>query len=272
MVPRMTTLKETTVDTARSIEAKMARMFGAHERILVLPVDHGMALGNVSGLDDPVGLVLDFLKVEGVNGVLASLPVGRRLSQAGMAEDRFRLVTLDSALGGGDGSIWQVRVTRAADAAEENCDAVKVLMAWEDDLASRARILALVAHALDEGHDAGLPVIVEPLASGPLQGVALAELERRELEGARIAVEAGADIIKMKAWATDAGKRFVSTCPVPVVALGGQLSGQSGDVVETIKVALDMGMKGIFVGRNIWQRPRTEALKLMEKVAKVVHG
>jgi len=78
----MTTLKETTVDTASSIEAKMARMFGAHERILVLPVDHGMALGNVSGLDDPVGLVLDFLKVEGVNGVLASLPVGRRLSQA----------------------------------------------------------------------------------------------------------------------------------------------------------------------------------------------
>jgi DhnA family fructose-bisphosphate aldolase class Ia len=261
----MTTLKETTVDTASSIEAKMARMFGAHERILVLPVDHGMALGNVSGLDDPVGLVLDFLKVEGVNGVLCSLPVGRRLSRAGMAEDRFRLVTLDSALGGGDGSIWQVRVTRAADAA-------KVLMAWEDDLASRARILALVAHALDEGHDAGLPVIVEPLASGPLQGVALAEVERRELEGARIAVEAGADIIKMKAWASDAGKRFVSTCPVPVVALGGQLSGQSGDVVDTIKMALDIGMRGIFVGRNIWQRPRTEALTLMEKVSKVVHG
>ena len=39
----MTTLKETMVDTASSIEAKMARMFGAHERILVLPVDHGMA-------------------------------------------------------------------------------------------------------------------------------------------------------------------------------------------------------------------------------------
>jgi DhnA family fructose-bisphosphate aldolase class Ia len=26
------------------------------------------------------------------------------------------------------------------------------------------------------------------------------------------------------------------------------------------------------VGRNIWQRPRTEALTLMEKVSKVVHG
>ena len=166
----MTTLKETTVDTASSIEAKMARMFGAHERILVLPVDHGMALGNVSGLDDPVGLVLDFLKVEGVNGVLASLPVGRRLSRAGMPEDRFRLVTLDSALGGGDGSIWQVRVTRAADAAEENCDAVKVLMAWEDDLASRARILALVAHALGRGPRRGPPGDRRAAGLGPPSG------------------------------------------------------------------------------------------------------
>ena len=70
-------------------------MFGSSERILVLPVDHGMALGNVPGLDDPVALALDFLKVDGVNGILSSLPVARRLEEAGMSGEKLRIVTLD---------------------------------------------------------------------------------------------------------------------------------------------------------------------------------
>jgi DhnA family fructose-bisphosphate aldolase class Ia len=98
------------------------------------------------------------------------------------------------------------------------------------------------------------------------------EIERRELEGARIALEAGADIIKMRVWSSDACRRFVSSCPVPVVALGGTLSGGASDVVQTIKTALDLGFRGIFVGRNIWQRPRPEGLGLMETIGKVVHG
>lgn len=80
-------------------------MFGSSERILVLPVDHGMALGNVPGLDDPVALALDFLKLDGVNGILSSLPVARRLEEAGMSGDKLRIVTLDSVLHGTDGRI-----------------------------------------------------------------------------------------------------------------------------------------------------------------------
>ena len=193
----------------------MSRMFGANGRILVLPVDHGMALGNVNGLDDPVELALEFLKLDGVNGILSSLPVARRLGRAGMSSDKFRLVTVDSALQGADGRIWQVAVTKAEDVADEGCDAVKALMAWEDDLSSRARTLSLVASLLEEGHQAGLPVLVEPVASGPIQGLDEGEIERRELESARIALEAGADIIKMRVWSSEACRRFALVLPCP---------------------------------------------------------
>jgi len=255
-----------------NVEAKMSRMFGSNGRILVLPVDHGMALGNVPGLDDPVELALDFLKLDVVNGILSSLPVARRLEGAGMSSDKFRIVTLDSALHGTDGRIWQVAVTKPQDVANAGCDAGKVLMAWEDELSSRARTLTLVASLLEECHEAGLPILVEPVASGPTQRVDEGEIERRDLEGARIALEAGADIIKLRVWSSDACRRFVSSCPVPVVALGGTLSGGASDVVQTIKTALDLGFRGIFVGRNIWQRPRPEGLGLMETIGKVVHG
>jgi fructose-bisphosphate aldolase, class I len=247
-------------------------MFGSNGRILVLPVDHGMALGNVPGLDDPVGLALDFLKLDGVNGILSSLPVARRLEAAGMSSDRFRIVTLDSALHGTDGRIWQVPVAKPQGVAQAGCDMAKVLMAWEDELSSRARTLSLVASLLEECHEAGLPILVEPVASGPTQRLDDGEIERRELEGARIALEAGADVIKMRVWSSDACRRFVSSCPVPVVALGGSLSGGSSDVVQTINTAMELGFRGIFVGRNIWQRPRPEGLALMETICKVVHS
>ena len=67
--------------------------------------------------------------------------MARRLGQAGMGGDRFRLGTVDNALLGADGRIWQVAVTKAEAVAYEGCDAVKALMAWEDDLSSRARTL-----------------------------------------------------------------------------------------------------------------------------------
>jgi fructose-bisphosphate aldolase, class I len=265
-------LRRARLSAASSVEAKLSRMFGSSERILVLPVDHGMALGNVPGLDDPVALALDFLKLDGVNGILSSLPVARRLEEAGMSGDKLRIVTLDSALHGTDGRIWQVPVANPQDVADRGCDAGKVLMAWEDELSSRARTLSLVASLLEDCHRACLPILVEPVASGPTQRLDEGEIERRELEGARIALEAGADIIKMRVWTSDAGRRFVSACPVPVVALGGTLSGGSSDVVQTIKTAFEIGFRGIFVGRNIWQRPRSEGVALMQSISEIVHG
>lgn len=254
------------------VTQRRERMFGDNRCIVVLPVDHGLALGMVTGLDDPVEVAESFLKIDGVNGILSSLPVAKRLGENGLAAGVARLVTVDSALHGSDGGIWQVMIASIAEAAEADVEAVKVLMAWEESLESRARTLALVAQALEEGHKSGLPVVVEPVASGLTDGVEKTELERRELEGARIAWEMGADIVKVRVWNSNGFRRFVETCPVPVVALGGNLSGGSGDVLETIRLAVEMGMRGIFVGRNIWQRPRPEGLALMERVCEVVHG
>ncbi|MHB1782018.1 MAG: class I fructose-bisphosphate aldolase [Acidimicrobiales bacterium] len=254
------------------ISQRLERIFSDQRCIVVLPVDHGLALGMVPGLDDPVEVAETFLQVEGVNGILSSLPVAKKLGLNGSAGTAARLVTVDSALHGGDGTIWQVMIASISEAAEANVDAIKVLMAWEESLESRARTLKLVAHAVEEGHRCGLPVLVEPVASGPTEGIEKSELERRELEGARIAWEMGADIVKVRVWDSDGFRRFVASCPVPVVALGGNLSGGTDDVVETIRRAVDMGMRGIFVGRNIWQRPREDGLGLMKQICEVVHG
>ena len=233
-------------------------------RLVVLPVDHGLALGEVDGLEDPVGTAVRFASRTDIDGTLCSRPVGERLHTAGFPTEAFMLITLDSALQGNDGRILQVPVCDPQRAASVvGCDGMKVLMAWEENLESRARVLRLVADAVAAGTSLDVPVLVEPVAGGESQRTERSEIERRELEAARIAVEVGAHVIKMRIWDSQRFRKFVGRCPVPVVALGGGLSGDRDSVLDSVKRGLDIGLAGMFVGRNVWQRPEDEALSLM---------
>jgi len=257
---------------ANRVRSRLVEAFSAGRRLVILPVDHGLALGEVEGLEDPVGVGLRFLGSTDIDGVLCSLSVGRRLKGKGMSDGSLVIGTLDSALQGGDGNIKQVMVSSASAATELGCDGVKVLMAWAEPLENRAETLGLVAAAVNESHAEGLPVIVEPVAAGAIQFTAIEELERRELEAARIAIELGADVIKMRIWQTERFEAFVGACPVPVVALGGGLAGGLSGVVDLVRYAMTVGLRGVFVGRNIWQRPEAEALSLMKEVCRIVHS
>ena len=142
----------------------------------------------------------------------------------------------------------------------------------KEGLEERAAVLRLVADAVAAGREEGLPVVVEPVAAGGTHRIEVAEIERRELEAARIAIEVGADIIKMRIWDTARFEKFVANCPVPVVALGGGLSGGSSGVLDVVKRGMDIGLAGVFVGRNVWQRPEEEALVLMNEICSLVHS
>ncbi len=241
-------------------------------RVVILPIDHGLALGEVEGLEDPVQVGLKFAHETGIDGTLCSAPVAVRLRERGLPEEALVVLTLDSALQGTEGSIRQVGVCSARRAKETGCDGVKVLMAWEVGVEERAAVLRLVADAVAAGREEGLPVVVEPVAAGGTNRIEVAEIERRELEAARIAIEVGADIIKMRIWDTTRFARFVGSCPVPVVALGGGLSGGSRGVLDVVKRGMDIGLSGVFVGRNVWQREEEEAIALMNEICSVVHS
>ena len=60
---------------------RMGRIFGADGRTLVLPVDHGLTLGRVEGLEDPVGRLDDLLDLP-CDGLLMT-PGLTRLCQPG---------------------------------------------------------------------------------------------------------------------------------------------------------------------------------------------
>ena len=75
----------------------------------------------------------------------------------------------------------------------------------------------------------------------------------------RVGAEHGADIIKTYYTETDFDK-VVAGCPVPVMIAGGPKCETDLDTLEMIHGALQGGARGIVMGRNVWQSPHPTAL------------
>ena len=103
---------------------------------------------------------------------------------------------------------------------------------------------------------------------------------------ARVANELGADIVKINVPKIDAAKDQNAPAPYKtmqpsreeatrmvvesagkalVLFSGGEMQGE-GDVIDKARIAMDAGATGLIFGRNVWQRPFDEALKLSQEI------
>jgi len=77
--------------------------------------------------------------------------------------------------------------------------------------------------------------------------------------GARVGAEHGADIIKTYYTETDFD-RVTAGCPVPVMIAGGPRCETDLDTLKMVHGALQGGARGIVMGRNVWQSRHPAAL------------
>jgi class I fructose-bisphosphate aldolase len=249
-------------------EFRLGRLFAADGRTVVLPVDHGTMLGRVAGLEDPVAMVARFLPL-GCDGFLLGPRVAERTTALFAHRGApARLLTIDSYWRG-DPATRHVLITSVARAAALGVDGVKVLMPWDTPAEERAVCAELVATVIREAEPFGLPVMVEPIclaAPRPPDAVAIAG------DGARMAAELGADIIKvmypgdpelLSAWSAELG--------VPLVILGGPAGGGTDELCALVADAIAAGARGITIGRRVWQRPAEEATEVLGRLASIVH-
>ncbi|PWW16580.1 class I fructose-bisphosphate aldolase [Pantoea sp. AG702] len=85
---------------------------------------------------------------------------------------------------------------------------------------------------------------------------------------ARAAVELGADIIKTRFTGTSDDRLIVEAAGVPVLALGGPKTGIDG-YFKFVQHCMQMGAKGVAVGRNITQDP--QPAKVVAGLNAIIH-
>ncbi len=90
--------------------------------------------------------------------------------------------------------------------------------------------------------------------------------------GARVGLELGADIVKVKYTGSPESFRWVvqSAFPTKVVMSGGPVTRTDGEFLSRVKDVLKAGAVGVAVGRNVWQRK--DPLTVSEKIHQIIFG
>lgn len=143
-----------------------------------------------------------------------------------------------------------------------------------------------------EAHDQGVPVIgwmyprgsalFDRKSSSKTLKMAIEEQEKLKLAidetpsivayGARIGLELGADIVKVKYTGSRESFRWVveSAAPTKVVLSGGPPTKTDAEFLGRVRDVLSAGGAGVAVGRNVWQRK--DPFSFSNKLYEVIFG
>jgi fructose-bisphosphate aldolase/2-amino-3,7-dideoxy-D-threo-hept-6-ulosonate synthase len=233
-------------------------------RTVIVPMDHGITAGPISGLID-LRATVDKVAEGGANAVLGhmGLPLhGHR----GYGKDIGLIIHLSASTRLGPDPNHKVLVTRVTDAIKIGADAVSVhINVGADDEAEMLTDLGRVARTCDQW---GMPLLAMMYPRGPkVQSEHEVEYVKH---AARVGAELGVDMIKTNyTGSPETFKEVVQGCQIPVVIAGGPKMGTEHELFAMIHDAIRTGAAGVSIGRNVFQAENP--ILLVRKISKLVH-
>lgn len=257
-------------------QVRIARLLNAKSgKSVIIPVDHGVILGSINGLTDPVTVLEKLIELK-IDATLVGTGLGK------VTEHLFersgapaRVLTSDYPLlstvpGGNEVGTEDALIGDVEFALRGGYDAVKVILMWGLEREKQLRNIKMVA---DLGHQCdrwGIPLMVEPMLWGdsiPAERKSDPELIEH---AARIALEIGADILKIPYTGDKQGfAELVKRFRVPVMVLGGPKMHSHRDLLQVARDSMDAGAVSIVFGRNVWQDPAME--QIVKALQAIVH-
>lgn len=233
-------------------------------RTVTVPLDHGVSVGPISGLVD---------MKETVNGIAEGgadcVLMHKGLVRCGHREsgrDVGLILHLSSSTDLAPQPNAKILTSSVEDAIKHGADGVSVHVNLGDD--SEREMLADLGRVAAVAAEWGMPLLAMmygrgPKISDPFDPDVVAHC-------ARVAVELGADIVKVPYTGDmDSFSRVVDACCVPVVIAGGPKVDSSRAFIEMVHDSVRAGGAGLSVGRNIFQHVRTT--QMVKALRGVVH-
>jgi fructose-bisphosphate aldolase/2-amino-3,7-dideoxy-D-threo-hept-6-ulosonate synthase len=240
--------------------ARLARI-GTDGKYVIVPMDHGITLGAVTGLAD-IESTIDAVTRGGADSVLTQKGVAPRVHPN--KNGAGYIVHLNASTSIGPDNDDKRMTGTVKEAVRAGADAVSLhINVGSDYEREQMEDLARVTDTADEY---GVPVLAMAYARGP--GVDEHDAENLG-HAVRLAEEMGSDVVKT-AYSGDAEsfERVVESTALPVVIAGGEPEGDRA-TLEAVRGAMDAGAAGVSMGRSIFQHDDPEAIT--RAVSTVVH-
>jgi fructose-bisphosphate aldolase/2-amino-3,7-dideoxy-D-threo-hept-6-ulosonate synthase len=240
---------------------RLKRIFRSDNRTVIVPMDHGVTIGPVTGLVN-MQATIDKLLLGGVDAVLINRGIAKSVDtgNAGLIIHLSGITVLCPDPNN------KVQIGSVEDAVRLGADAVSVHInvgAKQED-----SMLATLGKVACECDDFGMPLLAMMYPRGP--NIKDSHDVEVVAHAARLGAELGADIIKTN-YTGDAEsfKAVVDSCHVPVIIAGGPKAETTRDVLQMVKDSMTAGSAGLSIGRNVFQRQ--DPTKMVMVLSALVH-
>lgn len=233
-------------------------------RMVIVPMDHGLSMGPIAGLEDMTTIV-NKVAEGGANAIILHKGIVRA-GHRGYGRDIGLILHLSGGTSLGPDPLGKVPVATVEEAIKLGADAVSVhINVGAPNEPEQLRSLGDVAEICAGW---GMPLLAMMYPRGPK--VKSEHDPVMVAHAARVGAELGADIIKTNyTGGIDSFKKVVRGCLVPVVIAGGPKMVTDRDVLEMAAEATKAGGAGVSIGRNVFQH--RNPVGMVRALVKIVH-
>lgn len=229
---------------------------------LIVPMDHGVSIGPVDGLRDMKSTISEIADGGG-DAVLMQKGNLRQVPKEKADEIGF-IAHLNASTDLGEPNN-KVVVGRAKEALRRGADAVSLHINVGSE--TEPHQLEDLGEISDECEKYGVPLAAMTYVRGP-------DVDSTDVDNlahaTRMGAELGADLVKTSyTGKPDEYRKVVEGCPVPVVIAGGPKADSKEEVLQDIRDAMDIGVSGTMMGRNVFQQDDVSGM--VNAISGIVH-
>ena len=240
---------------------RLKRIFRDDKRTVIVPMDHGVTVGPVTGLVNMQEIINKLLR-GGVDAVVLHRGVAKHVDtgNAGL------IVHLSGITKLGPDPNNKVQVCSVEEAVRIGADAVSVHVnvgAEQED-----KMLVKLGRVADDCDRYGVPLLAMMYPRGPkIQNQHAVDVVAH---AARLGAELGADVIKTNYTGdVETFKEVVRGCYVPVIVAGGPKVETVREVLQMVHDSIKAGGAGLSIGRNVFQHENPT--KMVKALSAIVH-
>ena len=246
-------------------DARLDRI-GTGGKHLIVPMDHGITLGAVSGLVD-IESTIDAVTSGGADAILTQKGIAPRVHDNKNGAGYIVHLNGSTSIGPDENDKRPTGTVQEAIRAGADAVSFHINVGSEhepDQITQLAEVTATAA-------EFGMPVLAMTYARGhDVRDSSDPEAFAEDLGHAvRLGEELGADVIKTAYSGTpDSFERVVESTRLPVVIAGGS-KGTDEETLSMVRGAIDAGAAGVSMGRSIFQHEDPEGIT--SAVSAVIH-
>jgi len=241
---------------------RLKRIFRDDERTFIVPMDHGVTVGPVTGLVNMQEIINKLLQ-GGIDAVVLHRGVAKHVDtgNAGL------IVHLSGITKLGPDPDNKVQVCSVEEAVRIGADAVSVHVNVGSE--QEDKMLVKLGRVADDCDRYGVPLLAMMYPRGPkIQNQHAVEVVAH---AARLGAELGADIVKTNyTGEVETFKEVVRGCHVPVIIAGGPKVETVREVLQMVHDSIKAGGAGISIGRNVFQHENPT--KIVKALSAIVHN